>query len=162
VLVDVRILAGGRTVRSGTVRADVELHKRALVAARELRRHEAADAGAVEVVPMWVAPGGSPVVEDPQLLQGRWAKGRIEAGSILREGEFEPAIVVRRGELVSVLCLSGGVEVTTRARALADGRLGDVIECRKDRRSEPFTALVDGVGRVVMSMDAGGPGEGAG
>ncbi|MCA9292865.1 MAG: flagella basal body P-ring formation protein FlgA, partial [Phycisphaerales bacterium] len=71
-------------------------------------------------------------------------------------------LAIRRGDLVQVHCLSGGLVVRGRGRAMANGRVGELIECKLEGAERSFLARVDGPGRVVMeAVSAGEPVAGA-
>jgi hypothetical protein len=61
-------------------------------------------------------------------------------------------LAARRGDLVTVHCLSGGVTVRLRARAQGDIRDGETGEFRADGAKKTCPARMDGAGRAVMVM----------
>jgi flagella basal body P-ring formation protein FlgA len=95
------------------------------------------------------------VIGDASEVVGKLARTRLSAGTILREAVVEKPVVIRRNELVTVHCLSGSVALRVEARAMDEGREGDVIEFRVDRGSEPFTARVSGPGVAVATDEKG-------
>lgn len=151
---EVRVLAGERTVASGTVSAGVELRRRVLVAGTTIERDAPVHGGMVREVSMWVTPGGSEATNLDDAV-GRIARTRIREGDVLRLGDLESPIVVRRGDLLSVIALNGGVSVQVKARARSEGRVGDRIELRLDGSRRSFVAVVDGPGRAVIVLDSG-------
>jgi flagella basal body P-ring formation protein FlgA len=61
--------------------------------------------------------------------------------------------VVRRGELVTVHCVSGGIVVKAKARARAEARQDEVIELQMDGSKKTFRARIVGPGRAVVNLD---------
>ncbi|TVQ76261.1 MAG: flagella basal body P-ring formation protein FlgA [Phycisphaeraceae bacterium] len=151
---EVRVLAGERTIASGTVSAGVELRRRVLVAGTTIDRDALVHGGMVREVSMWVTPGGGEATDLGEAV-GRVARTRIREGDVLRLGDLESPVVVRRGDLLSVIALNGGVSVQVKARARSEGRVGDRIELRLDGSRRSFVAVVDGPGRAVIVLDSG-------
>jgi flagella basal body P-ring formation protein FlgA len=106
-------------------------------------------------------------------LQGRVAKSAIREGSVIELRQAEEALVIRKGELVAVDCISGGVVLRSQMRARQAGKAGDVIELtsltppkreksKKGRdaqeRAQPVVvrARVAGPGRAVVVTQAPG------
>ena len=153
--VTVTVFEGSRVIETRTVRADVRIRRDALTLRRDLSRGERIELEDVSAGRRWVSPSGSPVIGDAAAAAGNLARTRLSAGTILREALIEKPLVIRRNELVTVHCLSGSVALRVEARALDNGRPGDVIEFRVDRESEPFTARVSGPGVAVATDEKG-------
>ncbi|TWT91919.1 flagellar basal body P-ring formation chaperone FlgA [Neorhodopirellula pilleata] len=68
------------------------------------------------------------VVAAPEELVGLEVIGLVRSGVALTRSAFAAPRVVRRGELLEVQVGGGGVRVTTGAKALADGAVGELIE----------------------------------
>ena len=153
ITLSVWVYEGERVVASGTLRADVEVRRDAIVVVNPLRR--GGEITPVDVRPerLWVAPGGAPLLTDLNSVVGSRARTRVGVGAMLRSDHIETPIVVRRNDLVTVHCVSGGIVIRTPARAQADAREGDVIEFRIDRTRRPFLARVGGPGIAVMLAD---------
>lgn len=149
----VRIAEGDRLVEDRSIRADVQVRRRVLMLRSEVRRKQIIPAGALSESVAWVPPGGAEVVSEMSEAAGAVARSRLDAGTMLRRDMLEPAIMIRRGELASVYCVSDGVQVTTTARAKSDGRLGELIELRTDHSRKTFSGRVDGRGQVVVMLD---------
>jgi len=63
----------------------------------------------------------------PEALLGLEASRPLAAGAVLRSGDAVTPRLVKRGEPVTIRVRSGGLTISTSGRALADGRLGDVV-----------------------------------
>mgnify|MGYP001477072277 CR=1 FL=1 len=155
-LVDVRVIAGERTVASGMVSAEVEVRRRVVVAVGDIARHCDTLEALVRTDDRWMAPSGAVLVESTGAVVGQRASRRIRAGEVLRASDLEGVLAVLRGEVVSVVCIRNGVSVQTRARAQGDGRIGDRVECRIEGSRKSFVGTVDAVGRVVVDVSGTG------
>ena len=155
-LVDVRLFDGERIVLERTIGADVEVRREALALRHGVERGEEIGAADLEPVDRWMAPdGGAPVPESSRAV-GMLARKDLRAGETLRESDLVAPLAVRRGEAVTVVCLNGEVGLQARGRVLDDGRVGELVACRLDGSEREFLARVDGAGRVVVALDAGG------
>ena len=64
---------------------------------------------------------------------GMVARSVILPGAVLLKQNIRRPYLVRKGELVTVRCVSGGLVIQTAMRSTADGSLGDVIKVRNER-----------------------------
>ena len=91
---------------------------------------------------------------------GRQAKRVIAVGQSLGLTDVETVPVIKRGEIVDVFSLAGGVEVRSAGRAMDSGGIGDVIGIQTGaRRGDRLSAVVTGERQVRI---AGGDGAGQG
>jgi len=148
------LYAGDELLGSRSVRVDVRVRRPVVVLTRALDRGDAVTPDAVRSETLWVEPAGSAMVGAVEDAVGAVARKRLDAGAILRAEALEPPIVVRRGELVTVHCVSGGVVVKAKARAARDGRAGERLELRMDGSKKTFVARVVAPGRAVVNLDA--------
>ncbi len=156
-VVNVRIYTGDSMTDARSVTISLEIRRDVLILTSDVPRRTALTADAVRVAPMWVQAGGDALITDPAEAAGAIARSDLKAGAILRAESVEPAILVERGALVRVHCLSGGIALQMQARALKAGRKGDLIEVRRDGSKRNFTARVDGANRVIVDIDAAAP-----
>jgi flagella basal body P-ring formation protein FlgA len=61
-------------------------------------------------------------------------------------------LVIKRGQLVTVRCLVGGVAISLQAEARAEGSLGEVIEFRKTGERDAFVATITGPNQAVINL----------
>jgi flagella basal body P-ring formation protein FlgA len=137
---------------SVTVRVDVLLRRPVVTATREIRRDEPiAEGDTVEAV-QWIAPDGSASVAGSRQAIGMRAKRTIAAGSMIRADALEPPIACRRGDLVKVHCVSGGIVVKAWARAMGRALEGEFVELRMNGSEKTFRARMTGHGAAVMEL----------
>jgi flagella basal body P-ring formation protein FlgA len=80
---------------------------------------------------------------------GEALTARANVGVATRTARAEP--IIRRGDPVSLVVVSGGFTVSRQAVAEQDGAPGDRIRVRTEPRKPPITGQVMADGRVAMS-----------
>jgi flagellar basal body P-ring formation protein FlgA len=143
---------GDRIVISRSIRVAVLVRKTVVIAAVAKSRGEAIGAGDVTIDEQWVGPNLKSA--SPDAVIGSAAQGRIATGQIIGVGDVSAPLVVSKGEQVAVSCVSGSVVLTTKARALTSGRVGDVVTFQGLEDKRTFTARMSGKGRAVVTADA--------
>lgn len=154
------VYEGDLLIESRAIRADVRLHKDVIVLTADLNRGDSIRPNHLRAETMWIEPVGPSLISSVDQAAGSIARRRLSGGTTLRVDHIESPILVTRGDLVTVHCLSGGVVVKAKARARTDGRDGDTIELQLAGSKNTFAARVAGAGRVVVNLD-GHPGSGA-
>lgn len=66
-------------------------------------------------------------LSDPAQAIGLEARVAIYAGKPVRPGDLGPPTLVERNQLVTLVYLSGGLQISTEGRALARGSVGDEV-----------------------------------
>lgn len=151
--VTVRIFEGERLVEARTIRIDALVRREVLLLAADVRRDDTIRREHLVPETVWFDPAEEAPVHALEHAVGMHARTRLEAGDILRQGDIEPPLLVRRGERVTVHCISGGVALRVKARAEHDARMGELVECRIDGRRSGFAARVTGEGVAVVNLD---------
>lgn len=146
----VTIYEGDRIVTTGGLRADVLLAREGATLVRSVRKGATLGPEDVRIERVWLAPGFDPAA--PGEAIGSVTRSRLAQGSVVRPEDLETPLIVRKGDLVSAHCISGGVVVKTPARALSDARAGELVECRVERSKKTFLARADSKGRVVVDV----------
>lgn len=147
----VRLYEGERVVASGTVRVGVRVRRDVLVARSTIRRGESIGPTVVSRQEQWLESDVTPAPVDTTV--GLVAAGTIEAGEVITRRATERPILVERGDIVEVHCISGSILIQDRARALDDGREGEAILFESvDGKRRRFAARVDTPGRAVMRV----------
>lgn len=67
------------------------------------------------------------------VVEGMELRRNVRAGQMFAAGMLAEPVYVRRGEVIRVVSQRGGLTVTLRARALADGRRDERILCVNER-----------------------------
>lgn len=74
----------------------------------------------------------------------------LRAGEPIRSSDLRPAVLVRRGQTVTILLRRGTLEVASQARATQDGRIGEWISLVNTESGRELRGQVTGVGEVLL------------
>lgn len=144
------LIVDGESQRSFNLRAKIEPYVNVLVASRDIARGQMVGPADMESrkMPLSSAPSGA--VTDPQRALGLVARKTIFPGEYLSERDLQERVLVERNQLVNAVVQSGAVTLTSRLKAVTDGRAGDTIPCVNPQSKEQVLAVVmpDGSVRV--------------
>jgi flagella basal body P-ring formation protein FlgA len=119
----------------------------AVVAVRDLSPGAVLTAGDLRIEPRSVLPGPL-LLSDASLAIGQQVATPIRGGTALTASMVKPAILVRRGARVRLICKGPTFVATIAAEALEDGAAGQLVRCRN------LTSLRDVTGLVVDEQTA--------
>jgi flagellar basal body P-ring formation protein FlgA len=71
---------------------------------------------------------------------------------VLTPNDAQPQRLVRRGETVTVVSRSGGIEVRAGGTALTDGARGERIRVRNDSSRRIVEGVVTAAGRIEVTL----------
>jgi flagella basal body P-ring formation protein FlgA len=145
--VRVTVYEGDRIVLSESVRVGASVRRDVCVLTTTRRRSETIGSEDFAMERRWLDPTQEPIGADEAI--GLAPRTAIRAGEPLLAADAELPLVVKRGDLVSVHCLSGSIVLQVPARAMSDGRDGEVIEFKHLRSEGVFRARMSGRGRAV-------------
>lgn len=143
-----------RIVRTETIRVGVAVRRAVLIARTSLRRGELVEGADVSADEQWLTPGTRPGA--PERVVGSAVRSRLAAGQVVLESDVQPPVVVQKGDLVWVHCLSDSVLLKRQARAMNTARDGEAVELQSLNSKERFTARMNGRGRAVTIASGGG------
>jgi flagella basal body P-ring formation protein FlgA len=152
----VRRYEGGEPTDTHRIRLKVEIRRKVLVANRSIGRGQTVTEDDVHLKTAWLDSKPSQLVRDPAEVIGQRADGLLRSGDLIQTDDIEPPLLIERGQMVIVRCVSGGVVVRTVARAREDGHAGQSIELRNERTRETFRAKVTGPKEAVLKTGSGG------
>ncbi len=151
--VSVTLYKDDRIAASGTVRVGVRVRRMAAVLSDDLRRGEEVSPAKVAGEERWLPHTADFVpVED---AVGRVAKASLPRGRVLEASDVQAPLVVKKGELVRVHCVNGSFVVKTTARALGDGRTGELVTLQPVGSARTFQARMDAPGIAVLATAGG-------
>lgn len=153
----VRQIAGDRIVADCRLTADVRVRRPVVVARRSIQRGQTLTGDDLEQAVRWVDSLHPAPLDDAGVLVGQTASRTVRRGSMLVEGDAEPAVLVERGQRVDLYTISGALVIKTIGRAAEDGHLDQVIAVRHPRTREMYHARVTGPRQVTMRIDAAAP-----
>jgi flagella basal body P-ring formation protein FlgA len=132
------------------LRAEVSASVELPVLSRPLPRGTILSASDIEMTSRRVTSRASDLVIDPEMAVGMELKRPLAAGSVLRHGHVALPELVTRGQMVTLVAGTGGVEVRMQGKAMASGVEGDrliVTNLNSGRRVEGLV-LRDGSVRI--------------
>ncbi len=91
-------------------------------------------------------------VTDTAALEGFAARRAMRAGDAVRMGDVQRPLIVKKGDLVTIVFEADGISLSARGRAMANGALGDVIQVVNVQSHRTIDAAVTGTGRVAVSI----------
>ncbi len=99
-------------------------------------------------------PGGLPAgaVEDPSPLIGMRAVRTLQAGGPLREDQFKPEPILRKGQKVEILLEKGGLKIVAPGEALKRGGSGQTIRVLNMSSRRVVSARVEHPGAVRVEF----------
>ncbi len=147
--VQVFVYDGDRLVVTERISATVTVRRVVVTAVGTIERGEVVGAERVRVEERWQSAGVKPAAEIERVV-GAIAGVRIGAGQVIGRTDVESPVQVRRGQIVEVHTISGGVTVKAKARAMQSGRDGDVVPFKLEGSNQPFMARISGVGTAVL------------
>lgn len=90
--------------------------------------------------------------EDIQALEGYVLRRTLPPGAVLTPYDAEPPRLVRRGQTVTVIGRSGGIEVRAAGTALSDASHGERVRVRNDRSQRIVEGTVTAAGVVEIRL----------
>ena len=153
--IEVQVRSGGEVLQTVSMVVQVSMIRRAVVARRSINQDAAIRPGDVETTSITFGHLDRLGLDDVAQAVGQRARQFIQAGTLILPEMLESVPLVRRGELVTLAAVAGGIRVVTTAKAAGSGVLGDVVKVRAidDKRVE-FDAVVVGPGEVQIGESA--------
>jgi len=162
--VTVRFYDGRHLACTRRLRASVRLYRTVVVACRSIGRGGKVQPQSLQLRRELVRGQLEDVFGEIAEVAGLRTRGRINAGAVIRARMVEPAPLVYRGDVVTLVVRQGGFELSTIGTALADGVAGQRIRVERkhstsgnNRRLKkiPLAGVVVAPGTVLL----GSPGE---
>jgi flagella basal body P-ring formation protein FlgA len=98
------------------------------------------------------APADAP--NDPDAIIGQAAKRPLRAGQVVAARDVGAAIVVRNGDLITVVFESDGVSLSMQGKAMGQGGVGDTLAVQNPTSKKVIQAVVTGPGQAVVGPQA--------
>lgn len=151
VLVQVDVLVDGALARTASVAFRLRTFAPVAVLEVELQKGvplqpEHVGATIVETTTLGTVPPSS-----ADALVGLVAKRNLRAGSTLAISDFEPPVLVRRNDSVTLVFQKGSLRVEAFGVARGDGALGDAVKVENLATKKQLTGRVVGAGVVAMN-----------
>jgi flagella basal body P-ring formation protein FlgA len=139
---------GGELTYAATAR--VRVFADVLVVDERLSRHEIVTGDALRTELREVTNLTDAYFTDAAEAEGKRARRVISPGRILKASDVERVPLVDRGAGVTVAVVLGSVTVTSKARALEDGEMGEIIKVQDLTTGKRLVGTVAARGLVVL------------
>ena len=143
------LLDGGGTITYAAT-ARVRAFADVLVAAERLDRYEIITEGAFRVERREITNLTDAYFAEPADIVGKRARRVISPGTVLRASDIEVVPLVDRGAGVTIAVVLGKVTVTSKAKALEDGQMGELIKVQDLTTGKRLVGTVMGKSLVVL------------
>lgn len=140
---------GGWTVY---VPVSVETEAPVLILRRALARRARIEAVDVELQTRRLPGIASNFVNDLNSLQGRRLRRALPAGSPVTTDVLDRAVLVQRGQNVTLIAATGGIEIRAQGKALADGSAHDRIRVQNVNSLKIVEGVVENGGMVRVDL----------
>jgi flagella basal body P-ring formation protein FlgA len=121
-----------------------------VVVTRSLPRGAAIHAGDVELQTAPAAAEGAEGIHNVEDVVGRETTRALPAGKVVAADAIRPALLVHRGEIVTVYARTSGITIRTTARCRDDGSQGDLVGVESLLDRGTFFARVSGIREVEV------------
>jgi flagella basal body P-ring formation protein FlgA len=121
------VLVGGKPCKTLYMRAGIHPFGLVAVATRDIRRGELISDSYFRMVKKDLADVSGGFIADRARLRGLVAARSIPTGGVISLGCVERPVAVKRGKIVAAEVRGDGFLVTAMAKAMDNGRVGDVI-----------------------------------
>lgn len=121
--------------------ADIPHGSTIVIARRPLQRGETIRSADVELQEATGSPPQNAFWQIDDVV-GMETMRPFRAGQPIEASAVQPPVLVKRGETITVVALAAGVRVRTAAKALEDGRRGELILVQGADREQKYTARV--------------------
>ncbi len=128
--IQVVIKVDGHEEKRVWVRLDVEMPVPVVLARRRIEPDTVIRAGDLYVTEKDLARLAGGAVTDPAQVVGMRARRPIAPNAVLRADMVEAALILKRGDIITLVAGSGNLIATARGEAQEKGRTGDWIKVR--------------------------------
>lgn len=145
------VIADRAGQRGRPIFARVSRLRQAVVAVQAIERGALISVNDVELTTV-DQPLPSSAVQALENVVGQEARYAVQEGAVLTTGNLRAPIVVRRGELSTVVARAAGVVAKTLVVPQQDGSVGDlvIVQAGQGRQKRRFTARVTGYGELEV------------
>jgi flagellar basal body P-ring formation protein FlgA len=130
----------------------VKLLKPVVVAAKAMSAKHILKATDVVVKQVDVGELRQGYLSDTALVVGQQLKYAIAMGTVIGQNAVKPEKIVRRGEMITLIAIAGGMQVKMNGTALSDASLGQRIRVKNSSSKRVIVGVVDAPGIVRVSL----------
>ncbi|MDX1961656.1 MAG: flagellar basal body P-ring formation chaperone FlgA [Pirellulales bacterium] len=152
---EISVCPRGQMALARSLRIELRPAPQVVVSTRGVPRGAMISAADVRLVPMTKRTLTGALTSLESVI-GKEASLAIAPGQTLTGDYLQNPILVRRGEVVDLSVLTGGVQIRTKGRARSDGGLGDVVQVDLLENKQAVVARVAGPQAVEILGGSGG------
>jgi flagella basal body P-ring formation protein FlgA len=141
-LYTIEIIVDGRLVKRQPLRAQVSIRRNAVVTLERIERGAKLEERNVALQRVPAAQAGGDALTDLSVATGRTAGRMLEPGRVVRLADLSDPPLVRRSANVTAVVRKNNIEVAVDAKALEDGKAGQVIKIQNASSGKIFRARV--------------------
>jgi flagella basal body P-ring formation protein FlgA len=90
--------------------------------------------------------------QDPREVIGKVAKRSISIGKKISATSLKAAMIIKRGQEVTIIASTAGIIIRTKGKALSDGAKGQVVKVKNSRSKRELQATVIAPNIVKVNM----------
>ena len=148
----VRTWMDSKVQQSRTISIQPLIRIEAVVLRRDVQKDQTIAEADLQPSEQWLPPSQAGQTSTLVNAVGRVALKNMKTGEIVRLKNVRRDNLIKRGDLVIIRCLVGGVVISLQAEARDDGGEGDNIEFRKKGEKENFLATISSRGEAVIDL----------
>jgi flagella basal body P-ring formation protein FlgA len=118
----------GRLQAQARLSGQVEVYGRALVAARSLPAGHVLSLEDLRFAQIDLEATRGGAINDPGLLVGQRLRSPISAGNVLDPRRVQPQVLVRPGDVVTMMCTNFNINLSTKGKAEQNGYYNSLIK----------------------------------
>lgn len=130
----------------------IKLFKPVVVSSRALRANEIINEQDLKVLEVDISNLRYNYIQDPGKLIGQRLKYPVAMGAALTAQSVRPQKMVKRGQLITLVAETRGMQVKMSGTALSDGILGQRVRVKNSSSKRVVEGVVDSQGIVKVAM----------
>ncbi|MFV1983679.1 MAG: flagellar basal body P-ring formation chaperone FlgA [Thiohalomonadales bacterium] len=99
-----------------------------------------------------ISNNNSKYFQDPKDIIGKVAKRNITIGKKISATSLKPALIIKRGQQVTIVAKTAGILIRTKGKALSDGAIGQIVKVKNSRSKRKLQATVIAPNTVQINM----------
>ncbi len=146
------IFADGKFLAATTISGKFFLLGEAYVPARHIAKGEIITESLLREITVRTNRIKADHVVEKERLLNKEAKRSLKEGKLIAAKEIGPVMVIKKGDVVTSVYETGGLQITAKVEALSDGGKGDKIEVMNTKSKKTLMARV--VDANTVAVDA--------
>ena len=143
----IRVYAQQKLTATHTLRATVTVERECVVTKTVLSRGQVIKPSDVQIERRWLPINLEAAPADA--VEGAAAATKLAAGSVVERRDVQASLAVKRGDLVMVDSIVGGVVVRARARVLANARVGEQVTAQSVPWNQEIIVMIISPGNAT-------------